>query len=269
MADHRPTQFDNVFLNLSKHRGRLRLHPSGLGWKSSSATPSDPFTVPASDIRRAVWTPAARGYALRIILRNGSSITLDGFEDNAQDKVFASMKEHFNITVENREHSLRGWNWGKARFEGNELAFQVGARNSFEIPLGKVSNTNLVGKTEVAVEFALPKEGEKKEFEQGDELVEIRFYVPGMKEKDKEGSQDGAEDEEEEKDEVEDEEKEEVTAASVQPHPPDTYDKIIFLLLLTTGLLRNSERKGFIGRNIRRLHCFLCVATSHHTPRSI
>jgi structure-specific recognition protein 1 len=232
MADsRRPTQFDDVFLNLSKHRGRLRLHPSGLGWKSSSAaTASDPFTVPASDIRRAIWTHAARGYALRIILRNGSNIVLDGFDEAVQDRVFASMKEHFNVSVENREHSLRGWNWGKARFEGNELAFQVGARNLFEIPLGKVSNTNLVGKTEVAVEFALPKDGEKKEFEHGDELVEIRFYVPGMKEKEKgEGSENGDDedkekekkkeketrDEDEGEDGDEDEEQEEVTAASV------------------------------------------------------
>jgi len=117
------------------------------------------------------------------------------------------MKEHFNVTVENRERSLRGWNWGKAKFEGNELVFQVGTRPGFEVPLSKVSNTNLVGKTEVAVEFALPKEGEKKEWEQGDELVEMRFYVPGMKEKDGSDAENAEEEEEEEE--------EEVTAASV------------------------------------------------------
>jgi structure-specific recognition protein 1 len=217
MADARPTQFEDVFLNLSKHTGRLRLHPSGIGWKSSAPTPQDPYTVPASDIRRAIWTSASRGHSLRILLRNGASIALDGFPAEAQDRLFAAMKDHFNVVVENREHSLRGWNWGKARFEGNELAFQVGARNVFEIPLGKVSNTNLVGKNEVAVEFAVPKEGEKKEYELGDELVEIRFYVPGMKEKDKDGDEDGEDEEDGAKDEDEEEdgEKEEVTAASV------------------------------------------------------
>jgi structure-specific recognition protein 1 len=201
MSDSKPTQFDDVYLNLSKHRGRLRLHTSGLGWKSSSSTPSDPYTVPASDIRRAIWSHASRGYSLKIILRNGSSITIDGFEESQQDRVAASMKDHFNVTVENREHSLKGWNWGKAKFEGNELVFQVGARPGFEVPLSKVSNTNLVGKTEVAVEFALPKEGEKKEWEQGDELVEVRFYVPGMKEKEKD---DGSDAENENGEETED-----------------------------------------------------------------
>jgi structure-specific recognition protein 1 len=209
MADSRPTQFDDVYLNLSKHRGRLRLHTAGLGWKSSSSAPAEPYTVPASDIRRAIWSHASRGYSLKIILRNSNSIIIDGFDESQQERVAASMKEHFNVTVENREHSLRGWNWGKAKFEGNELVFQVGTRPGFEVPLSKVSNTNLVGKTEVAVEFSVPKEGEKKDWEQGDELVEMRFYVPGMKEKDKDGSDvENAEEDEEEPEE-------EVTAASV------------------------------------------------------
>ena len=210
MTDSKPTQFDDVYLNLSKHRGRLRLHTSGLGWKSSSSTPSDPYTVPASDIRRATWFNASRGHALKIFLRNGTSITVDGFDENQADKVGAAMKEHFGVTLEHREHSLKGWNWGQAKFEGNELVFQVAARPSFEVPLAKVSNTNLVGKNEVAVEFSVPKDGEKKEWDQGDELVEMRFYVPGMKEKDKEeGGSDG--------ENVEDEDGEETTAASVRP----------------------------------------------------
>ena len=195
---------------MSRHRGRLRLHTSGLGWKTPHPSQTEPYTVPASDIRRAIWSHASRGYSVKIILRNGSSLVIDGFDEGQQEKVEKAMKEHFNVALENREHSLRGWNWGKAKFEGNELVFQVGTRSAFEVPLGKVNNTNLVGKTEVAVEFALDKEG-KKEYDFGDELVEMRFYVPGMKEKDKEGS-----DAEDEKDE---EEVEEMTAASVLTTP--------------------------------------------------
>src|ERR1700738_3149920 len=150
MTDSKPTQFDDVYLNLSKQRGRLRLHTSGLGWKSPTG---DPFTVPASDIRRAIWAPFSRGYCLKVHLKNGTSILLDGFLENQQERVFASMKDHFDVNVENREHSLKGWNWGKAKFEGNELVFATGGRAGFEVPLSKVSNTNLVGKTEVAVEF--------------------------------------------------------------------------------------------------------------------
>src|SRR5271170_8383687 len=209
MADNKPTQFDDVYLNLSKHHGRLRLHTSGLGWKSSSPHSSnDPYTVPASDIRRAIWSPASRGHALKILLRNGSAVFIDGFPETSAEKVAQAIKEHFGVVVENREHSLRGWNWGKAKFEGNELVFQVGARAGFEVPLTRVSNTNLVGKNEVAVEF---NTGDKKENrdERGDELVEMRFYVPGMKEKDNDAS------DVENADDEDGEGEEEMTAASV------------------------------------------------------
>jgi structure-specific recognition protein 1 len=185
MTDSKPTQFDDVYLNLSKSKGRLRLHTSGLGWKPPSG---DPYTVPASDIRRAIWSHFSRGYSLKIILKNATSLIIDGFEESQADRVASAMKDHFDVVVENREHSLKGWNWGKAKFEGNELVFQVGARPGFEVPLAKVSNTNLVGKTEVAVELALQKEREGKEWEQIDELVEMRFYVPGLKEKDDDAS---------------------------------------------------------------------------------
>jgi structure-specific recognition protein 1 len=211
MADNKPTQFDDVYLNLSKHHGRLRLHTSGLGWKSSHHSSTDPYTVPASDIRRAIWSAASRGYALKILLRNGTAVFIDGFLETQAEKVAQAIKDHFGVVVENREHSLRGWNWGKAKFEGNELVFQVGARAGFEVPLTRVSNTNLVGKNEVAVEFNTgnTNNNNNNKDERGDELVEMRFYVPGMKEKDKDASDVENDDEEEGAGE------EETTAASV------------------------------------------------------
>lgn len=118
--------------------------------------------------------------------------------------------------MESREHALRGWNWGKAEFGKAELAFNVQNRPAFEIPYSEISNTNLAGKNEVAVEFNLGaepatngvnghKEGStknrgRKAAAGRDELVEMRFYIPGTvtkKEKTEDG-EDGAEDQEEE-----------------------------------------------------------------------
>jgi structure-specific recognition protein 1 len=68
-------------------------------------------------------------------------------------------------------------------------------RPAFEIPYSEISNTNLAGKNEVAVEFSLPTNdndtgtnghlggarGRGKRAGAGkDELVEMRFYIPGM-----------------------------------------------------------------------------------------
>jgi structure-specific recognition protein 1 len=97
--------------------------------------------------------------------------------------------------LENKEHALRGWNWGKAEFLKAELAFEVQNRPAFEIPYSEISNTNLAGKNEVSVEVAVPANGEepltnghsgnmrakgRKSGGARDQLVEIRFYIPGM-----------------------------------------------------------------------------------------
>lgn len=89
---------------------------------------------------------------------------------------------------------MRGWNWGKADFTKAELLFNVQNRPSFELPYSEVLNANLAGKNEVAVEFSLPEDGDdakanghlggargrgKKALGARDQLVEMRFYIPG------------------------------------------------------------------------------------------
>lgn len=93
-----------------------------------------------------------------------------------------------------KEHALRGWNWGKGEIGRNELTFNVRNQPAFEIPYSEISNTNLAGKNEVAVEFSLPADGEdtgtnghlggarakgKKMGAAVDQLTEMRFYIPG------------------------------------------------------------------------------------------
>jgi len=93
-----------------------------------------------------------------------------------------------------KEHALRGWNWGKGDMGRTELTFNVRNQPAFEIPYTEISNTNLAGKNEVAVEFSLPADGEdtgtngalggarskgKKMGAAVDQLTEMRFYIPG------------------------------------------------------------------------------------------
>lgn len=51
-----------------------------------------------------------------------------------------------------KELSLKGWNWGTAKFNGAVLSFNVGTNTAFEIPLHYVSQCN-TGKNEVTLEF--------------------------------------------------------------------------------------------------------------------
>ena len=137
------------------------------------------------------------------------------------DKIAGLLKQHFGVILEDQEVSLKGWNWGTTDFRGmleyrcgfkqctksfigQDLAFLVSNKTAFELPLSKVANSNIAGRTEVSLEFSTSSQRPAKGA--GDELVEIRFYVPGSRAKgaaSDAGSQAG--DEEKEEAPVEDE----------------------------------------------------------------
>ncbi|GJQ87573.1 Ssrp [Trypoxylus dichotomus] len=68
------------------------------------------------------------------------------------------------------ELSLRGWNWGTAKFYGSVLGFDIDSKTCFEIPLNHVSQC-ITGKNEITMEF-----------HQNDDapisLLEMRFFIP-------------------------------------------------------------------------------------------
>ncbi|KAH0611220.1 uncharacterized protein H6S33_011647 [Morchella sextelata] len=178
--------FENIYLNLGQP-GRCRFAPSGMGWKPSSG---DTWTLQNTEISSAQWSRAARGYEVKIFTRTMGIVQLDGFELDDLDRVKDTLKTYYKVNLDHREHALKGWNWGKAEFSKQELYFNVANKPAFEIPFSEVSNSNLAGKNEVAVEFATADGGtaatngesnkKKKKSSQGlDQLVEMRFYVPG------------------------------------------------------------------------------------------
>ena len=91
---------------------------------------------------------------------------------------------------------------------GQELAFLVSNKTSFELPLDKVANSNIAGKTEVSLEF-INDDAKKRPKGAPDEMVEIRFHVPGTHTKVR-GSDAGSQ-----KSDAEDEDEEEISAAQV------------------------------------------------------
>ncbi|KAL2392291.1 FACT complex subunit pob3 [Exophiala dermatitidis] len=207
--------FENIYLDLSKQPGRCRLAETALGWKPSGG--GEPFTLDSNQISAAQWSRASKGFEIKIITRDAGVIQLDGFEEEDYDRAAKAFKIWYGINLEHKEHALRGWNWGKAEFGRAELAFNVQNRPAFEIPYSEISNTNLAGKNEIAVEFNLDadstqngtnghKEGStknrgRKAAAGRDELVEMRFYIPGTVSKKEVNGEEGSgadEDDEEE-----------------------------------------------------------------------
>ncbi|KAM9887833.1 hypothetical protein OXX79_013342, partial [Metschnikowia pulcherrima] len=168
--------FEKIHLNQSKLSGRMRLADSGLGWKAAvppGSAPSAPFLLPSEEILAASWSRGSRGYELRVQTKNQGVLRLDGFDADDFSKMKQELQRNFHLALEHKEHSLRGWNWGQTDLARNELVFQVHNKPSFEIPYSEVTNSNLTGKNEVALEFGLNNDDKA-----GDEIVEMRFYIP-------------------------------------------------------------------------------------------
>ena len=88
---------------------------------------------------------------------------------------------------------------------GQDLAFLISNKIAFELPLNKVANSNIAGRTEVSLEFPTPAD-KKPGRGAPDELTEIRFYVPGTHTKEARGSDAGSQ-------KSDDEDGEEISAA--------------------------------------------------------
>ncbi|KAG7697084.1 hypothetical protein KL930_002466 [Ogataea haglerorum] len=187
------TEYEKIYLNQSKQAGRMRIADSGLGWKAQTApgstVKSTPFLLPSDEISSAHWSRGSRGWELRIDTKNKGVVMLDGFDQQDLNGLKNELQRNFGIQLEVREHSLRGWNWGKTQLTRNELIFNVNNRPAFEIPYSDITNSNLSRKNEVTVEMNL---GEKHEPERtGDELVEMKLYIPGTLSEDEEEGEEG------------------------------------------------------------------------------
>lgn len=171
--------FERIFLNQSRSAGRFRLAASGLGWKATvqagSSNKVQPFLLASEELSSAQWSRGSRGYELRLQTKNKGVVRLDGFDSQDFNQLKNELQRTYNIPLDHKEHSLRGWNWGNTDFARNELIFQVNGKPSFEIPYSQINNTNLSGKNEVTVDLTVMDNKDTA----GDELVEMRFYVPG------------------------------------------------------------------------------------------
>lgn len=182
------TEYERIYLNQSKMPGRMRLADSGLGWKAQTVPGSTkkvtPFLLPSEEIQSIAWSRGSRGYEINIDTKNRGVVMLDGFSKEDFTSLKRELEKYFDLQLETREHSLRGWNWGKTQLGRNELVFNVNNKPSFEIPYAGISNTNMTGKNEVSVEMDLMSKGEVEKA--GDELVEVKFFIPGYMEQSEE-----------------------------------------------------------------------------------
>lgn len=147
------------------------------------------MTVPGSDIKWIQWHRVARNYQMRIGT-NKKRQTFDGFLKDDFERLGNLCKQYYNISLETKDVSVRGWNWGVAEVQADDLAFLVAGKPAFTMPLNLVQNTS-INKAEVALEFGSalpppPADGnedpvtrKKRLRAMPDEVSEMRLYIPG------------------------------------------------------------------------------------------
>ncbi|XP_072164073.1 FACT complex subunit SSRP1-like isoform X1 [Diadema setosum] len=148
--------------------GRLRLSEQGITFKNNKTGKVD--QIQSDDLEKTNWIRVARGHELKLYLKSGSIFKYDGFKESDREKVADFLQRNYNVELQDKELSLKGWNWGTARFQGPELDFYVEKKSAFQIPLGNVSHATST-KNEVILEFHQNDDAEVS-------LMEMRFYVP-------------------------------------------------------------------------------------------
>ncbi|KOB67683.1 FACT complex subunit Ssrp1 [Operophtera brumata] len=148
--------------------GRLKMTDQNIIFKNSKTGKVEQLA--ANDIELVNFQKFIGSWGLRIFLKNGTLHRYGGFKDGEQEKVAKFFKSSYKKDMLEKELSLKGWNWGTAKFNGAVLSFNVGSNTAFEIPLHYVSQCN-TGKNEVTLEF-----------HQNDDtpvsLMEMRFHIP-------------------------------------------------------------------------------------------
>ncbi|XP_046965933.1 FACT complex subunit Ssrp1 isoform X2 [Vanessa cardui] len=148
--------------------GRLKMTDQNIIFKNSKTGKVE--QISANDIELVNFQKFIGSWGLRLFLKNGTLHRYGGFKDGEQEKVAKFFKSNYHKDMLEKELSLKGWNWGTAKFNGAVLSFNVGTNTAFEIPLHYVSQCN-TGKNEVTLEF-----------HQNDDtpvsLMEMRFHIP-------------------------------------------------------------------------------------------
>jgi structure-specific recognition protein 1 len=95
-----------------------------------------------------------------MFLKSGALHRFGGFKETDKDKVAKFFTQRYNCSLLERELSLKGWNWGTAKFKGSVLTFDIGRDAAFDVPLSYVSQCT-TGKNEVTLEYHQVRERER------------------------------------------------------------------------------------------------------------
>ncbi|XP_035983006.1 FACT complex subunit SSRP1 isoform X2 [Fundulus heteroclitus] len=163
-------EFNDIYQEVkgSWNDGRLRFSKQNVVYKSNKTGKVD--SIPAGELNLAQWRRVCLGHGIKLGTSTGHVYKYDGFRDTDFEKISEFFKGNYKVELSEKDMSVKGWNWGTAKFSGPLLSFDVNDTTAFEIPLSNVSQC-ATGKNEVTLEFHQNDDTEVS-------LMEVRFYVP-------------------------------------------------------------------------------------------
>lgn len=147
---------------------RLKLSDQGISYRNVKTGKVE--NLNSSEIEVVNWQRLGGSYGLRIFTESGNLFRFGGFKDSEQSKLEKFFKNTYGKTMSEKEFSVKGWNYGAAKFEGAVLSFDVGSMPAFEVPLNHASGCT-TGKNEVTLEF-------HQHDDAAINLMEMRFHIP-------------------------------------------------------------------------------------------
>ncbi|GBP33762.1 FACT complex subunit Ssrp1 [Eumeta japonica] len=101
--------------------GRLKMTDQNIIFKNSKTGKVE--QISATDIDLVNFQKFIGSWGLRVFLKNGTLHRYGGFKEGEQEKVAKFFKTNYNKDMLEKELSLKGWNWGTAKFNGAVLSF--------------------------------------------------------------------------------------------------------------------------------------------------
>ncbi|TKY53784.1 FACT complex subunit SSRP1 [Spatholobus suberectus] len=167
--------FNNITLGGrgGTNSGQIKIYSGGIIWKRQGG--GKLIEVDKSDIMGVTWMKVPRTNQLGVQIKDGLYYKFTGFRDQDVVSLTNFFQNTCGITVEEKQLSVSGRNWGEVDLNGNMLAFMVGSKQAFEVSLADVSQTQLQGKNDVILEFHVDDTTGANE---KDSLMEMSFHIP-------------------------------------------------------------------------------------------
>lgn len=147
---------------------KLKLSEEGITFRNSKTGKVE--TIKSDAIEVLNWQRLAGGWGVRTFTGDGTLYRFGGFKESDQSKLEKFFKQTMKKTMSEKEFSVKGWNYGAAKFEGSVLSFDVDGKPAFEVPVNNVSACT-TGKNEITMEYHQHEEAAVH-------MLEMRFHIP-------------------------------------------------------------------------------------------